>query len=33
MEIQNFKAIADRYNVIFFDAYGVLKNSLGSWMA
>ena len=29
MEIQNFKAIADRYHVIFFDAYGVLKNSLG----
>ena len=29
MEIQNFKAVADRYKVIFFDAYGVLKNSMG----
>ena len=29
MDIQNFKAVADRYKVIFFDAYGVLKNSMG----
>ena len=29
MERQKFKAITDRYDVMFFDAYGVLKNSLG----
>ncbi|MFD2146697.1 hypothetical protein [Mucilaginibacter antarcticus] len=27
--IDNFKAIIDKYNVIFFDAFGVLKNYQG----
>ena len=29
MNIQSFKAIADQYKVIFFDAFGVLKNYEG----
>ena len=29
MEIENFKTIVSNYKVIFFDAYGVLKNSQG----
>ena len=29
MEIIDFGEVASRYKVIFFDAYGVLKNSLG----
>ncbi len=29
MEIQNFKEIVSKYEVVFFDAYGVLKNSMG----
>lgn len=30
MELHRFQNIADRYKVIFFDAYGVLKNHQGS---
>lgn len=30
MELDRFEEIAERYKVIFFDAYGVLKNSKGS---
>src|ERR1700712_1789700 len=29
IQIDNFKAIIDKYNVIFFDAFGVLKNYEG----
>ncbi|MGL1885707.1 MAG: HAD-IIA family hydrolase [Reichenbachiella sp.] len=29
MEIQNFKDVVKKYDVVFFDAYGVLKNSSG----
>ena len=29
MEIIDFGEVASRYKVVFFDAYGVLKNSLG----
>jgi HAD superfamily hydrolase (TIGR01450 family) len=29
MQIENFKSIIDRYKIIFFDAFGVLKNYKG----
>lgn len=29
MKIDNFKTVVDKYDVVFFDAYGVLKNSGG----
>jgi ribonucleotide monophosphatase NagD (HAD superfamily) len=29
IQIDNFKTIIDKYNVIFFDAFGVIKNYQG----
>ena len=29
MQIANFKQVAEKYDAIFFDAYGVLKDSKG----